>query len=238
MFVPSIFTLAVYPVLSRMWGENTNSLTRSMQKSLDFILLVGIPISIGAFAFSKQIVELFYGLEGYEPSVLLLKIFSVGLLLVYIDMMLGSALLASDKQRFLSVVGFGAILVNVAINYILIPYTQVRFGNGGIGSAIATLITELCIMIGMVSVIDQKIIQKTRVHVQMKSLAAGILMVCCLFFLSRTSLHWIGQAVVASTVYGGILLVLRTFDASDYAMMQSVLPSALFSKRILPQERI
>jgi O-antigen/teichoic acid export membrane protein len=228
MFIPSIFTISIFPALSRMWGENKMSIGRSVQKSLDFVLILGIPISIGIFSFSKEIIQIFYGLQGYQQSVLLLKIFAVGMLLVYVDIMLGTALLASDKQKQLSILAFCAIFVNVGINYILIPFTQVHFNNGSIGSAVATIITEFVIMLSMSSMLKATILPDCRIAVQMKALLAGVSMAAFLWITNRMEMYWMIQAAVCPFVYLTAIVLLKIFEPSDIELMKGMIPKRLW----------
>ena len=230
MFIPSIFTIAVFPVLSRLWGEGKTSLGRPLQKSLDLILLAGIPVSILAFVFSRQIITLFYGLEGYEKSILLLQIFSAGLLLVYIDMMLGTVLLASDKQKEITRISFYAIFINVGLNYFFIPYTQHHYGNGGTGAGIATLMTELFIMIMMLHAMPKNILKESFVPVQLKALGAGILMVAVFYTTRLIHFPWFVQAILGSSIYVVTLYFVKVLEPSEIISLRSVVRPLQFWK--------
>jgi O-antigen/teichoic acid export membrane protein len=228
MFIPSIFTISIFPALSRMWGEKKMSIGRSVQKSLDFILILGIPISVGIFSFSEEIISIFYGLHGYQQSVLLLKIFAIGMLLVYVDIMLGTALLASDKQRQLSVLSFSAIIVNVGLNYALIPFTQIHFTNGGIGSAVATIITEFYIMLSMTMMLRKTVLLDCGITVQMKAILSGIIMAAFLWLAYLAGIHWIIRSIICAPIYMAAIFLLKTFEPSDIELMKGMLPKGVF----------
>jgi O-antigen/teichoic acid export membrane protein len=223
MFVPSIFSISVYPVLARNW-EDRDALSRMTRKSLDFILLAGIPISIGTFSFAPQIIALVFGLKGYAESIVILRIFGAGVLLVYIDMMLGTTLLATDKQRQLSLSAFFAIFVNVGLNFWLIPYTQTKFGNGGIGAGISTISTEFFIMICMLIMMPKSVLQSAKVNVQLKAIAAGAAMALSIWLMMYLGVFWIVNAVACSLVYVGMVFLLKSVEPSEFALLQSVLP--------------
>ena len=223
MFVPSILSIAVFPAMTRIWGEG-NSMTKSFQKSMDLLFIIGVPISIGMFAFSSKIIELFFGLNGYQPSILILQIFSAGMLLVYIDILLGTSLLASDKQLRLSIVSFVAIFINIGLNYFLIPYTQHHYGNGSIGAAIATLVTEFSVMISMLSLVPKTILAESKVTAQSKILLSGGIMTISIYILHSLHVYWIVQAIVASIIYFGCILITKTLEKSDYELLKAILP--------------
>lgn len=222
MFIPSIFTIAVFPGLSRLWGEGNASLGRPLKKSLDLILLAGVPVSILAFVFAQDIIALFFGLHGYQNSVLLLRIFSAGLLLVYIDMMLGTVLLASDKQKSLTRISFFAIFVNIGLNFFLIPFTQTHMGNGGIGAGIATLITELFIMIMMLHEMSSEILRECSVTVQLKAISAGIIMTAVMYGIRSLELPWTVQIFMGTITYISIVLAMKTLEPTDINFLKSI----------------
>jgi O-antigen/teichoic acid export membrane protein len=236
MFIPSIFTIAVFPVMARLWGEGKTSFSRPLQKSLDFILLVGVPISIIAFMYARQFISFIYGLQGYANSVVLLKIFAVGILLVYIDMILGTVLLASDKQKQLTRNSFLAIFVNVILNWILIPYAEVHYMNGGIGSAIATLVTELFIMITMIAALPKNILAESRVRVQLKVLASGVLMLAVVQLTRTIGLVWYTQGILSLVMYGGAIYFLGVLEPAELRLLRSVTHPLDFWRDVQRQE--
>jgi len=192
------------------------------------MFIIGIPISVGIFSFSEKIIRIFYSLQGYQQSVLFLKIFAVGMLLVYVDIMLGTALLASDKQRQLSVLAFFVIVVNVGLNYALIPYTQIHFNNGGIGSAIATVITEFFIMFFMSIMLRKNVLLDCRIVVQMKAILSGIVLAVFLWLLHLAGTHWIIQAIICAPVYMAVVFLLKMFEPSDIELMKGMIPKRFF----------
>ncbi|MBI4547766.1 MAG: flippase [Ignavibacteriae bacterium] len=232
VFLPSIYSTSIMPILSRLWGKEDEMLSRTAQKSLKVMMISGIPISILAFTFSDKIISLFFGLEGYGPSVVTLQIFTVGLLLLYVDFVLSSMLLACDKQRAWATVAFAAIFVNFGLNYFLIPYTQTRFGNGGVGAAIATIITECFVMISALSILPRGILDNSLVTVSLKTIASGIVMALALWLFSWYHPHWMVNAIVGSIVYLVALFSLKTFNAAELAFMKNFLSPRNF-KNIL-----
>lgn len=221
MFLPSIFSLALLPALSKLWNNDHYALAMTTQKSLQFIIFAGIPVSIGVYAFSQEIIEFFFGAAEYGPSILLLKIFSTGLLLVYIDFVLGTALFAADRQRQWTLTAFCAMLLNPLLNYFFIPFTQVHTGNGGIGAAIATVVTEFFVMVMALTFLPQTVVQKSTCEFLYKSFAAGMLMVGTLWLLQGTGVPWFLTGAIALAVYLAGLMTLNAIDSSELNFLRS-----------------
>lgn len=223
MFLPVIFSIAVFPVLSRLWIEKEEGLIRTTQKSLDFIALAAFPISASIFVFAEQIIQFFFGLKEYSSSVVVLQILSVTLVLVYIDFILVNALLASDKQRRWSVVTVFALPLNVFLNYYLIPHTQAHLGNGGIGAAIATFVTELFIMISAVVVLPKGILQASRLTGPLKAIAGTVLMLGSVLLLRHWGVPWIIEALIGMVVYCTSVLFMKVLNSSELLFIRDFL---------------
>jgi O-antigen/teichoic acid export membrane protein len=236
MLVPNIFTIAIFPVLARQWGKDPDSFPRMLQKSLDAIILAGIPMSIGAFAFAPEIIHLFYGSAMYEPSILLLRIFSIGIPLLYIDFVLGTMMMAADRQRIMTRTAFFAIFANIALNYALIPWTDAHLGNGGIGSAVATLATELFVMVNMVIMMPQSAFTGARISLQVKAIISGVIMAAVMGAVLRV--HWVMAGVLGTAAYAAGLWISKAFHPEDIMMITSVLGDRFPRlRRVAPETR-
>lgn len=236
-FLPSIYSLSVLPVLSRLWGKENTRLAQTTQKSLDFIMIAGIPISLCIFAFSNQIIKLFFGLQEYGPSVVNLQVFSVGLLIVYIDMVLGTTLFACDKQRQWAIVAFFAIILNVSLNLFFIPYCQLHVGNGGVGAAIATIVTEYFVMVCAIFLMPKGIFADGFPSVLAKALAAGIIMGGSIWVLRIVSMPWFLQLFVGIATYLIALLSLKTIEPEELTFVRNFLSFNNLRHMFLPQKK-
>jgi Na+-driven multidrug efflux pump len=153
--------------------------------------------------------------------VTVLQIFSVTLILVYVDFILVNTVLASDKQRRWSFVALIAVPLNVLLNYLLIPYTQTHYGNGGLGAAVTTFITESFIMINAVALVPKGILRVSRIGVPLKGVVSGIVMLGSVLLLRSWAFPWIAQAVVAIVVYYALLLPLKVLNSAELSFIRA-----------------
>ncbi|MBI3005425.1 MAG: flippase [Ignavibacteriales bacterium] len=238
MFLPSISSLVLLPVFSKLWNKQKNELVSTTQKSLEFILLAGIPISIGLFVFAENIVYLFFGGNEYAPSTRILQIFAVGLPLVYVDMILGTFLFASDKQRQWTITALVAVFLNPALNMFFIPYTQSRFGNGGIGASVATIMVEFFVMCCALSLMPREVLDRRAVSRSIKAILAGAVMATALWIMNIIGLHWIEQAAIASVTYCSFLLLLKVFHENELLFLKQLFSISGLKNVILPSEGV
>ncbi|MFZ1082826.1 MAG: flippase [Candidatus Kryptoniota bacterium] len=223
MFLPSIFSQAVFPILSRLSTTEYGSMKKTSQKSLEFLLLAGIPIACGLIFFAREIIQILFGLAQYTPSIVVLQIFSVGMLLVYADFVLGNTVIALDKQKQWAMIAFVSMFVNVGANLFLIKYFQTQFNNGGIGAAISTDITELFIMICAIRLLPKELFTRDLFVALGKGVAAGIMMGLAIFGIRILGLPLIAQGFAGAIVYVLSLFIFATFKPSEIELFRKAI---------------
>jgi O-antigen/teichoic acid export membrane protein len=224
-FLPYIFTMAIYPVLSRLWVEHGDTHRRTTVKSLEFVILAGVPMSVGIYAFSPQVVNIFYTTAAYGPSVDVLKALSFGLLLMYVDMVLATTLMSSDRQKQQSFIALGAIPLSIGLNYVLIPYYQNLSGNGGIGSALSTVLTEAVILMTLLSVMPKGSLSGFRFGMLVKTFGAGACMAGAIWGLDSLGVEWVLRGILGSAVYLLLILGTKVLGPGEMSLLRE-----LFSK--------
>jgi len=222
--IPFIVSVALYPVLSRLWKDDADIHRRTVIKSLEYTLFLGMPVSFGLIYFAPDTIELFFGLTDYTPAVILLQVLAAGMLFLYVDMILGTMLIAADRQRKLTFLSSAAIPINIALNYVSIPYTQTHYGNGAIGAAAATGVTEIIIMLVIFRLLPADVLRGFRSVVIPKGLLGVGIMACSLVLMGMTGLHWLIQVVVGAIVYGLALIAIRAFEQAELDFFRSSLP--------------
>lgn len=219
MFLPAIFSSALLPVLSRLSTSDYGSMRNTSQKSLEFVLLAGIPMAIGLVFFVGHIIQFLFGLTEYGNSIILVQIFAVGLLLVYADYVLGGTVIAIDKQNQWAVVAFIAIFVNVGSNYFLIPHFQSALKNGGIGAAIATDMTELFVMLSAIWLLPKELFSRKLSLAIGKGVVSGVLMVLVILGGRFVGIPWILQAGLGTSAYILSLILLEVFEPAEKELL-------------------
>ncbi|HUI65825.1 MAG TPA: flippase [Bacteroidota bacterium] len=220
-FFPVIFSTAIYPVLSRLWTDETHAHTRAIQKSVEFMIMIGIPIAIGLVGFSRDIIQLFYGLSQFGPAVPVLQVLSAGLLVVCIDIVLGTTLLSSDRQKQQSIVALCAIPAKLGLNFVLINYSQARYGNGALGAAVSTVLVEAGIMVCFLFLVPRGVFNEFPYRPIGKALVAGTLMGGVILLGRLLGFQWVGAAVLSLAVYGVVLVLARALEPPEIEFFRS-----------------
>ena len=183
-----------------------------LKNSVSFILMISIPMCFGLSAVSDSFIPLYLG-KGYEKSTILLKIFSLLLIIVGLNNAIGKQVLmptGRQKEYNRSVI-IGAC-VNMTLNFVLIP----RFFS--IGATVSSIISEAVILI--IFLLESKdYIKGTWI---LKRSAKYILGSFCMYLVLRFSspffaVNWFDlflQILIGVTVYFVIILLIR----DDYAI--------------------
>jgi len=214
-FIPLMFANAVYPVFSRYFVNDKHLLKFAYKKSLQYMIILGFPISVGIFIYAGNIINLIYG-EGYGESIIVLKILCWFVFLVFMSLISGIALSSINRQRSRFITQGIFLITNIILNLILIPK------YGVVGAAIATVISEVLFLLAYSYLIKRYKIGLGFIKIgilTIKPLIASILMVLIIINISDLLLG----AAVGVISYVGALWILKTFKKEDKDLLMRVI---------------
>lgn len=117
LILPDVLVYSLLPLLSRYYIENDEKYNKIGVYIAKILLFLGIMISSCIFLFSTQIIEYIYGIEQYYDSIIILKLFSIVLLIRFILEPFALLLTASDRQIIRMYTVIIASLFAVLLNY-------------------------------------------------------------------------------------------------------------------------
>ena len=129
-----VYGLSLIPTITRV-GARTNAELTLYHTALAQMFAVSLPIACGGYLLAGQIIELGFG-PAYSESILVLQILICSIPLSIFRNAPWAALVARDRQNLLLKASVYAVIVNLALNAILV----IKYGM--IGAAIATVATE------------------------------------------------------------------------------------------------
>ena len=133
--IPALVCTSVMPRLLRRKEAEPEVYYGRLQRLYDLMLAVSVTLALAVTLFGKYIVLLLFG-AAYLPAVDILRVHIWTGPFVFIGVISGMQLVHEGLTKIsLQRSIFGAV-ANVVLNYLLVPYF------GGVGSAIATLITQ------------------------------------------------------------------------------------------------
>ena len=212
IFIPTVYINAIYPVLSRYYKEGKSGLRLLYERSFKYLYIIGLPISLGIFMLSDEIIGFLYGAR-YSISSIALRIISLYLFLKFINFLLGIVLSSIDKQNK-RMLGQGITAgISILLNLLLIPLI------GFVGAAISTLITEIFLFIIYYIFVSKSWYYYNFLGILPKPIIAVIIMS---LFIGFTNLNLIITIIASAAIYLSVLMVLRTLDKKDYEIIRKI----------------
>jgi O-antigen/teichoic acid export membrane protein len=132
--IPTAFTQVLFPVFSEFFAHTREKLEKALADSLRVITLISIPLAAGALIVGNDLFRLLYT-EEYLPGVIVMQVILFGNVLGFMDWILYSFLLASNRQAFLMRLSLGVGLCAGLLSLILVPqygYLALPFLTAGI----------------------------------------------------------------------------------------------------------
>jgi O-antigen/teichoic acid export membrane protein len=214
MFVPVLIVTPLLPALSRCRADR-GMFRHTLNASLRATLLVTLPIC-AAIATAAPGVPHFLGWPAdFQPAAAPMTILAPQLTIVALDMMLGTALIALGLERKWLMVGLVACAVALASNFVGVPFAQTTWGNGGIGTAVAAILTECVMLVGALVIMPRGIVDRSMFWLVARMLIAAVPFVLLSRYLMAADV-WLPLALTP----GGVLfvvgaLVLRVVSISE-----------------------
>lgn len=120
LFIPTSITAAVFPHISQFCGKSEEQFRKTFDDTAKYLIILAFPIAIATTILSERVIALFYG-NGYANSSVPLKILVWSQALAFPNCLLGTALLAVNREKQFSLVLVLGTLLNIGLNCLLIP---------------------------------------------------------------------------------------------------------------------
>lgn len=159
--------------------KNKDQIKKYLNKSINVVWLIGLPILFGIISISDLFVKIYFG-PGYEPVANLMNVSSLLLIIIGLSNVTGLQYLIQVKKQkeFTISVGVGAV-INVLLNLFLINE------YGAMGATISSVIAETVILLMNVIFYTKDILTiKDLFKPSIKYMASSISMFIGLYFIS------------------------------------------------------
>jgi O-antigen/teichoic acid export membrane protein len=202
LLITPLIGWVLMPMFARAAARSRSELYEQVRRSLELILTLAIPASLMLTLGAPLWVRLIFG-PMFAPAASALRILASMFVLTYVAMLCAQTLTMLDRAWALTAISLGGLVVNVALNLLVVPRALAHFGpgGGGTGCALAMLGTEVFVTSCMMVLVGRSAFDRRSVAAVAKTLAASTLVV----LIHR-----------ASTRLGDLRLVL---DAMVYAFV-------------------
>jgi O-antigen/teichoic acid export membrane protein len=139
--IPSMFTMAVFPVVSRQAREDREALVRFYRLGVKLLVAIALPLAVVTALLARELV-LILGDVAYLPhSMIALQLMIWSIPIGWINSLTNYVLIALDQQRYLTRAFIIGLSFNLVGNVLFMPQYGYR------ASAILTVVSEMALLI-------------------------------------------------------------------------------------------
>lgn len=228
LFITSVAAV-IYPMLSKLSSEdNKEKLTISVVQSIDSVILLVIPISVGAIVLATPIVKLLFQRGEFDAratsmTAIALIMYSIGMVAFGLRDILGKVFYALQDTKTPMINGAIAMAMNIVLNIILVKYLQLA------GLALATSISAIVCIFLLFGSLKRKIGyfgQDKIIKTTIKSIISAFVMGVVTYFVYNIVSNLLGLGFVkeatslaisigVGAITYGILVVVLKVDEID-----------------------
>lgn len=133
------FASAFFPSMSYYLLHDVNKAKKIFEQGFNYMSLLSLPISVGVLLLADKLILTVWDYRYYD-SILPLKIYIASLLFIFLNYPIGNFLNAANKQVVNTLNTGLVLLVNIVLNYFLIPKYNI------VGAAIAAFISNVILV--------------------------------------------------------------------------------------------
>jgi O-antigen/teichoic acid export membrane protein len=220
VFPAAALISALYPTLCRLHAEDQTGFRETASGALRTASLLAGPLAFGTFLFADDAIRIFSRVS-FGPAADNLRFLAPLVLLMYFSMPLGSSLLAAGRQRAWAGVQTLCVVTSLVLDPLLVPWFQLRRGNGGLGICVATVLSEVLMVTGGLWLLPKGIVNRALARSIGLTLASGVVMAVVARQLSGSP-AWIA-APCAVLAYLASLWAMGGVDQQQLALVRSLI---------------
>ncbi len=119
-FIPLMFVSAIYPVTSKLFISSKESLKMVFERSFKYLLIAGMSLVVFLTFFGEEIICYVFGTE-YLNSTECLYVLVWAQVFIFLNVTYTNLLKSIDRQRVILSVMIFVLILNVVMNFVLIP---------------------------------------------------------------------------------------------------------------------
>jgi O-antigen/teichoic acid export membrane protein len=230
-YLPIALTTALLPTLSRVHKDNAGALLDIAQKGIRAGVIAIVPIAVAVSLLSGPVIRTLPYPDAFSNSVPLLTVLALTMPVTSLLTILGTIAMAVDRQNAWAVALGGTVLLNAALNAVAIPIFHSLYGNGGLGTALATLLSECFMVIIGIRLMPKSVIDSRITGMFMKTTLAGAAMGAAGLLLTRAGAGPAPAVGTALAVYVALIAITRTITSDDLLFLREALLKRLTGRK-------
>ncbi|MBU0707984.1 flippase [Patescibacteria group bacterium] len=212
--LPAMFAGLIMPLLTAAYAvRNFDRFRQIIQKSVNFLFILALPLIIGTQFIAEQLMVLVAGGE-FVGSGAVLRILIVATGIIFIGALFGNAVVSINKQKPMILAYLIVAIVSLAGYIILIPRYSFY------GAAYMTIASEFLIMLTSFYMVYRTTKARLNFNIMGRALLASLFMTIILWF--TRDLHWVLLVFIGILSYASSLYLLKGVTKNDITEILSL----------------
>lgn len=243
LFIVSIGTV-IYPMLSKLSNENNREeFIQSVVKSINIVVLLVTPISVGAIVLSNPIVKILFERGAFDSkatymTALALVMYSIGMLSVGLVDILGKVFYSLQDTKIPMINSAISMVMNIIFNLVLIKY--LKHAGLALGTSLSSMVCTVLLFRSLkkkIGYFGQDKILKTI----FKAIISSVVMGCTTYFSHNILLNILNVGFVheiialCGSIVTGIIVYLTLvilFKVEEVNVIIQIIKSKLSKKKV------
>ena len=222
--VPAIVCGTVlYPMYSRLSGSSSAALRAAVEKTIAYLTLAGLFVTVIFALLASPIIGLLYPLPAYGPAADALRLLAPGLLFLYVNSVLGSALFALHLEKRLLRIAASAAVLNLVANLVAIPIFGIQ------AAAAITSGTELFLLGALIFSAPAGLVSSMSAQFAVRATLAGGVTALALVPLAQAPVVVAGA--LGAVIFAVSCLLLQALPADDLQFAMALVRARVFGRR-------
>ncbi len=217
--IPSLFTMALLPIMARQAHEDRDGLRRSYDFAVKLLVSLAVPIAVLTTFSAHVLINLLGGARYLPNGAIALQIMVWFMPIGWINSLTNYVLVALDQQARMKWAFLAGVSFNIATNLLFVPI------HGFQAAAITTILSELVLLIAFYRLLRSALGKVSWLGLLWRPCIAGGCMLGVLAALWSSAPT--AAALISGAVYGGVLWLLRPFTSWERGRLALLLPQPL-----------
>ncbi|OQY23568.1 MAG: hypothetical protein B6I35_03350 [Anaerolineaceae bacterium 4572_32.2] len=222
--IPSIFTFAVFPLMSRQAAQDRAGLRQSYRLSVKLLTMIALPAAVLVALLATPLVGLLSGERFLPHGAVALRILIWSIIFGWLNSLTNYVLIALDRQRHVLLASGARVAFAVAANLLFVG----RFSY--VASAWIIVGGELLLVLLFAADLRRHLGPLGWGRALGRPLLAGVAMSATAWALASFSLPL--ALLISLVVYPAGLILLRALTPEEWALLSPLLPARLAERRL------
>jgi len=210
-FLPASIVGAVLPAMAKFWHTSPDDWKAVYRRSLKYLFIMAVPITVGLVMLSERFVPLVLGDE-YAGAAPILQMVAWVIVLVFVNWGFSNALISIDREKTYLRIVILVMAFNIVANLALIPVW------GAYGAVAASLLTEGLMLLAQLYILSRIGLRISLLDFSLKPTLSVAVMALSIHLAQDLGLFTI--ILLGAVVYPATLFLFRTFDEDEIELVR------------------